>query len=411
MSNSTINSERERVGAIHSLASKYNLPADQVQRAVDSGEPVSVLQSYILNNPHGHQPPVATRNLDASQPLGLSQRDASSYSIRDAINEFASDGRVTGQARELSDEVARQTGKQAQGFYVPLADLSGTSRSVNRAMLAGNALAAGNTVQTDVLGSSMIEQLRNRLVLEALGVRRLTDLKGDVSIPKQTAGATAYWLAEGETVLGSEQTFGQLNLTPKRVVSNTAYSKQLLAQSSLDAEFFVRDDLMKAIATAIDLAGISGSGVGAEPKGILKTTGIGSVTFGGAPDWAKVVNFETQVSADNADSGSLAYLTSAAVRGKFKSTEKSTGSGHYIWGENQTVNGYAAAVSNQIPENKVLFGNWADAFYAIWQGMDVIVDPYTLKKAGLIEICVSQLVDFGVRHPQSFCVSTDSGAQ
>jgi len=407
----SITTERERVSSIHSLASKYNLSADQVNRAVESGEPISVLQSYILNNPHGHQPPVATRNLDASQPLGLSQREARSYSITAAISEFASDGRVTGQARELSDEVARQTGKQAQGFYVPLADLSGTSRSVNRAMLAGNASAGGYTVQTDVLGGSMIEQLRNRLVLESLGVRRLTDLRGDVSIPKQTAGATAYWLAEGETVVGSEQTFGQLNLTPKRVVSNTAYSKQLLAQSSLDAEFFVRDDLMKAIATAIDAAGISGSGVGAEPKGILNTTGIGSVTFGGAPDWAKVVNFETQVSADNADSGSLAYLTSSAVRGKFKSTEKSANTGLYLWGENQTVNGYTAAVSNQVPDNKVLFGNWASAFYAIWQGMDIVVDPYTLKKAGLIELCVSQLVDFAVRHPQSFCVSTDAGNQ
>ena len=406
-----ITMERERVSSIHSLASKYNLSADQVNRAVESGEPVSVLQSYILNNPHGHQPPVATRNLDASQPLGLSQREARSYSITAAISEFASDGRVSGQARELSDEVARQTGKKATGFYVPLADLSGTTRSLNRAMLAGNASAGGYTVQTDVLGSSMIEQLRNRLVLEALGVRRLTDIKGDISIPKQNAGASAYWLPEGETVLGSEQTFGQLNLTPKRVVSNTAYSKQLLAQSSIDAEFFVRTDLMTAIATAIDAAGISGSGVGAEPKGIMNTGGVGSVTFGGAPDWAKVVSFETQVSADNADSGSLAYLTSAAVRGKFKSTEKSTGSGHYIWGENQTVNGYAAAVSNQVPNNKVLFGNWASAFYAIWQGMDVVVDPYTLKKAGLIEVCVSQLVDFGVRNAESFCVSTDSGAQ
>ena len=411
MSNSTINSERERVSAIHALANKYTLPAELVSRAIDRGEPVSVVQDYVLNHPSSQTPPISTRNLEASKPLGLSQRDASSYSIKDAINEFAANGRVTGQARELSDEVARQTGKQAQGFYVPLADLSGTSRSLNRAMLAGNASAGGYTVQTDVLGSSMIEQLRNRLVLEALGVRRLTDLKGDVSIPKQTAGATAYWLAEGETVVGSEQTFGQLNLTPKRVVSNTAYSKQLLAQSSLDAEFFVRDDLMKAIATAIDAAGIAGTGVGAEPKGILSTDGVGSVTFGGEPDWAKVVNFETQVSADNADSGSLAYLTSSAVRGKFKSTEKSANTGLYLWGENQTVNGYAAAVSNQVPDNKVLFGNWASAFYAIWQGMDVVVDPYTLKKAGLIELCVSQLVDFAVRHPESFCVSSDAGNQ
>jgi len=406
MSNS-ITTERERVSSIHYLASKYNLPADQVQRAVDSGEPVSVLQSYILNNPHSHQPPISTRNLEASKPLGMSQRDISNYSIRDAVNDFAKEGRATGIAAEMSDQIARDTGRAAKGFFLPLADLNTSSRALS----AGVASKGGYTVETQVFGGSMIEQLRNRLVLESLGVRRLTDLKGDVQIPKNNGSATAYWLGETEEVNSSDQSFGQISLTPKRVAANTAFSKQLLAQSSIDAEFFVRDDLMRSLATAVDLAGIAGTGTGGEPLGIMNTTGVNSVTFGGSPTWAKVVGCETAVAADNADIGSLGYLTTPAVRGAWKSTEKSASTGMYLWQDRSEVNGYQAAASSQVPDNKVIFGNFSDALYALWTGLDIVVDPYTLKRQGLIEVCVSQLVDFAVRHPESFCVSSDAGNQ
>jgi HK97 family phage major capsid protein len=403
----SITTERERVSSIHYLASKYNLPADLVRTSIDNGSPLSVVQDYVLNHPSSSSPPVATRNLEAGQKLGMSSREVSNYSIKDAINDFASNGRSSGIAREMSDQIAKDTGREAKGFFLPLADLNTSSRALS----AGVASKGGYTVETQVFGGSMIEQLRNRLVLESLGVRRLTDLRGDVQIPKNNGSATAYWLGETEEVDSSDQSFGQISLTPKRVAANTAFSKQLLAQSSIDAENFIRDDLMRSLATAIDLAGIAGTGTGGEPLGIMNTTGVNSVTFGGSPTWAKVVECETSVAADNADIGSLGYLTTPAVRGAWKSTEKSASTGMYLWQDRSEVNGYQAAASSQVPDNKVIFGNFSDSLYALWTGLDIVVDPYTLKRQGLIECCVSQLVDFAVRHPESFCVSSDAGNQ
>jgi uncharacterized protein (UPF0333 family) len=46
--------------------------------------------------------------------------------------------------------------------------------------------------------------------------------------------------------------------------------------------------------------------------------GVGSVTFGGAATYAKIVDFETLVAEANADSDSMAYVTTPTSKGALK---------------------------------------------------------------------------------------------
>ena len=101
-----------------------------------------------------------------------------------------------------------------------------------------------------------------------------------------------------------------------------------------------------------------------------------------------------------------AYLDRVAAPGGYRSFPFL----EVVWQNNQ-VNGYGAEASNQVPSDRVIFGNWADALFADWDGMDVVVDPYSLKKKGQVEITIQLMTDFAVRHAESFCASTDSGAQ
>jgi HK97 family phage major capsid protein len=49
-----------------------------------------------------------------------------------------------------------------------------------------------------------------------------------VTIPKQTAAATGYWLADETTAITeSQQTFGQLALSPRTVGALTQISRKL----------------------------------------------------------------------------------------------------------------------------------------------------------------------------------------
>jgi HK97 family phage major capsid protein len=298
-------------------------------------------------------------------------------------------------------------------------------------LAAGTASLGGSTIQTDLLASEFIELLRARLITAMLGVRTMFGLQGNVSIPAQTAGATGAWLAEAAPITPSAQTFAQVPLSPKRYGAATAYSRQLVVQSSIDVEAFVRMDLAAVVARGFDLAVIAGSGAGGQPTGILSTSGIGTVTFGGAASWAKVLEFETTVATANADFGNLAYLSTPATRGKWKGIPKeAAGTNGYLWMDGALVpaqppvgalatadsppiglvNGYRAIASTIVPTNRVIYGNWSDAILGMWIPLEVVVDPYSLALNHQVRVVVNALGDVAVRHAASFCASTDTGA-
>lgn len=292
--------------------------------------------------------------------------------------------------------------------------------SEKRGLVAGTAATAGNLITEDQ--GALIEILRPRLQVAGLGARMMGNLQGDVPMPRHNGASSATWLSEIEASGETNPTTDKVTLTPKRLGAWAKYSLQLLLQSSTGVEALVRDDLMMAVRIALDKAAIAGLGTSNQPRGILETSGIGSVvgdTNGATPDWADIVGLETQVSAENADLGALAYLTTPGIRGLLKTTEKATNTAQFIWQEGSELNGYNAAVSTQVPSNltkgtaenichAIIFGNFNDLMIGQWGGMDVVVDPYSLKKTAEIEIAINTFWDIALRHPQSFAAMKDA---
>lgn len=297
-----------------------------------------------------------------------------------------------------------------------------------RDLNVGAPTAGGNLVATELLGSSFIDLLRNAMVLDKLGVTFLRDLNGNVAIPGQTGGATGYWLAEGSPPTESQQTIGQVPLTPKTVGAFTDYTRRLLMQSSLDVEAFVRMDLASILGLMIQAGAFNGSGNSNEPTGLLNISGIGSVPGGdngAAPTYDHMVDLETAVSVANADIGNLAYLTNAKVRGKLRKTQEfSSTNGKPVWTKGRErgigdVLGYDAIVTNSMPSNltkgtangvcsAIAFGNWSDMVIAMWGGLDIMLDPYALATSGGKRVIALQDVDVNVRHAGSFAVMKDA---
>lgn len=411
--------ERARISEIGKLARTFSVPEADLNRFIDEGLSVADFKSHILATRASAKP------VETESPLiGMTGKEVKRYSLLRAISRLASGQQLDGLEKEASDACAKRNKRDPEGFFIPH-DIATRSIADSQQMSAGDVVralagmralnvttptAGGFTVGTDVLGSNLIELLRNKTMVSMMGASSLSGLTGNIAIPKVAGGATAYWLSESGSITSSDQSFGQLGLTPKRLGAATAYTKQLIAQSSISVEAFVRNDLMAVLALEKDRAAINGLGAAGEPLGLLNTTGINTVTFGAAPTWAKVVDFETEVAADNADYGTMGFLTTAQVRGAFKKTPKVSGQAIFLW-EGDQVNGYRAEVSQQVPSNRVIFANWANLILADWDGMDVVVDPYTLAATGQVKITIQLLTDNAVRHPVSFCVSTDSGAQ
>lgn len=357
-----------------------------------------------------------------SADIGMTQEEVRQFSFLRALNALANPGDRKAQEaaafeRECSDAVSEKLGRAAQGFFVP-ADVQ------KRDLTVGTTTAGGHTVSTDLLASSFIDLLRNRMMVMQMGAQMLSGLSGNIAIPRQTGGATAYWVAESGAPTESQQAFDQVTMSPNTVGAFTDISRKLMLQSSLDVEAFVRNDLATVLALAIDLAAINGSGSSNQPEGILNTSGIGDVeggTNGLAPTWDHIVELETDVAVANADVGSLGYLTNAKVRGKLKTTEQfSSTNGQPVWGSGDApLNGYRAGVSNQVPSNldkgtstgvcsAIIFGNWADLIIGQWGTLDLMVDPYTGSTSGTVRVVALQDVDIAVRHAVSFSAMQDA---
>lgn len=367
---------------------------------------------------------VALESINKNQPsqaaiedtkIGMSDAEIGDFSIVRAVNALVTGNwNEAGFEREMSDGMASKLGKRAQGFYIPTDVLM-------RDLTVGTATAGGNTVATDLLSGSFIEMMRNRMATVGLGATMMNDLVGNIAIPRQTGGATSYWVAESGAVTESQAAFDQVTMSPKTVGSMSDISRKMLLQSSLDVEAFVRNDLATSLALAIDSAAINGSGASNQPTGVLNTAGIGNVvggTNGAAPDWADIVDLESKVAAENADLGSLGYLTNAKVRGKLLQTEKASGTAQYVWSDSNTLRGYNAAVSNQVPSNltkgtssacsAIVYGNWSDLIIGTWGGIDINVDTSTGSSSGTVRVVALQDVDVAVRHAESFAAMKDA---
>jgi HK97 family phage major capsid protein len=400
--------ERERIAEISAIAEKAKVSDEIRSKAIRDGVSTEEFRKAAFDDMIARSKPVTPAD---GATIGLTEKDINRYSIVRAMNSLANDKPLEGLELECSVAVSKKMGKAptGRGFFIPT-DV--TTTPMKRFLEASTFSAGGALVQTDVLLQDMISLLRNKTVVAQMGARVLSGLQGNIAVPKQTGGATAYWLAEGAAVTTSDQTFAQLALTPHRLSAMTAYTKQLLGQTGLSVEAFVRDDIARVLAIAFDSAAIQGAG-GAEPLGILNTPGINqTVTFGGAAVWADVVQFETGIAVDNADIGTMGWVTTPAVRGKWKTIEKGTaGFPIFLWPDDGRPNGYDAMVTNNVEGDLVYFGVWSDLILAYWDGMEVTIDPYTLAASEQVRVIANMRGDVGVRHPLSFNVSTDSGAQ
>src|SRR5262249_6476887 len=153
--------------------------------------------------------------------LGLSPRDEARLR-----NEFAAEIRALCSGNDVSYGIWREAGQAARDRARLGPSPPGVITIPTSARIWGptriDIIAAAKrdlTVGTDSAGGyrrgieniSFVEILRNRSVAFSMGARRLSGLVGNVTVPKQATGATAYWLAtEATQITEGALSFGQL---------------------------------------------------------------------------------------------------------------------------------------------------------------------------------------------------------
>lgn len=408
MATAGVDAERARVRSITELGTQYGA-SDLAAQFVGNGGTADAMRSALLERGAARSKPVAD-----SRDLGVTAADLDNFSIVRMIQSLANpaDTRLRAAAEmefTISERAAQRDGKTPKGAYVPFDVLARSVRAAADGVSVGLAGATGgNLVPTNLLTNSFIEALRNRCLAMQLATP-LHGLVGNIDIPGQTAISQGYWVGEGVPVSNTKPGFGKISMTSKTVGGRMQMTRKMLMQTPMAMEGLARADLAAGVAQAIDSAVFYGTGLNDTPLGIANTPGISTVDFVAVdPSYAEVVAMESKIAASNADVDSLLYVANPLTRGSMKTTKKfpDSASDAVIWTGGRRdgeVNGYGAAVTNQIIHGDVFYGNFADLLMGFWGGLDIITDPYTDAGAGGIIVTALQDVDVALRRGASFC--------
>ena len=323
------------------------------------------------------------------------------FSLLKFVNESMSNS-LTGLEAKAAEEGAeefRRLGFTRNGNVIP--------SFVIRDIL-GQSVTGDGDVLAETRPTIFMPQLQNKLTVQNLGATVLTGLVGKVPVASSTA-VTARWAAEGVDVPVQKIDWSKLMLSPKRNVTRTAVTKDLLRQTSYDVEAYLIRLMQNAHNELVETGVINGAVDG--PTGALKTDGVTKIAVDGPITWPDVVAAETAVNVNNANKGSLAYLTNAKVWGALKTTPKVDGGERFIIDDPaaRMLNGYPIDWTNIVPSeggSSMIFGNWNDLFVGEWGGFDLVIDPFTEAGSAQIIITINAWNDALIAEPKSFAVLT-----
>ena len=396
-----LNGELLALGDVHERFGGRQLAREAIERGDGNTE---TLRSHIMN-----AMTAAQKGTTPAANLDMSPKEQKRYSVFKALRALTDPANGWKGAEfeaECHAEILKRTGLSAaphNGFFMPV-DIQ------RRDLTVGTPTAGGNMVATDLVPSSFIDLLRARSRAAQLGMTMVPLLVGNVSIPKLTGAATAYWLAnEATAITESQQTVGQLALAPKTLGAYTELSRLLMLQSTPAAEALVMNDLAKVLALAIDLAVFEGTGNSGQPSGISVTAGIGSVT-GGSLDLADCIEFQTDLATGNALADNCAYITTPAVAGLLKGRARiSSTDSVTLWQGSVldgTVEGFRATTSTQLTAASMIFGDFSQAVLAEWGMLEIALNPYAAFATAITGIRAIQSVDVGIRQAAAFSRAT-----
>jgi HK97 family phage major capsid protein len=227
--------------------------------------------------------------------------------------------------------------------------------------------------------------------LRTLGVTFYEGLNGNFAVPSM-AEDLATFPGEDASAASAGMTPDSLVLAARRVTHTQSISRETLAQTNPGVYAAIVQNLVNGIGNALvkDVMATVISDAATQ----LKTTGT-TLTY------TNIVDMEASIGGLSI--GNAAYVTTPTGKSFLKRTVVLGTDNGPIWQKNE-VNGYPAYSAPQLAANKVIFGDWSKEVVGKWGSYEIIVDPYTDAKKGLINLTIVALVDSGNANKRAFAI-------
>ena len=249
--------------------------------------------------------------------------------------------------------------------------------------------SAGFMLQED-FSNEIIELLRPRSVMRAIGTPVVPLPRGTMTLPKQTGDVSAAYVGESQDITKSEPSGGQIQLTARKLAALVPISNDLLMYSAGDqADSFVRNTMIKQIGTREDQAFLRDDGTAHTPKGLRHWIASGNVESQSGTTSSDIetdlLKLVENLEGNNVAMDSTVWIMSSRTKNYLRKLRDSNGNKIYeeISGANPTLHGMPVFVSNNVPTNlggssnetEIYLVNASDLLIGQAGGMEVAVDP------------------------------------
>lgn len=354
-------------------AADRDFTADEESRQATLNDEIVDLDGKIANAESTEA--ILARNAAISASETAEDREIAkverSYSFAKAVQEVAAGKGLSGLEAEMHQEArnqAKNAGVNTTGnLQIPIFE----GRSV------GQASSVKGTEQLNVLSALVPKPL-----IESLGAQRITGVTGDIKFPKLAAAATLH-TDENSTATTSPGLGTAVTMSPERVGARLDVSNQTLAQLNGSLENVLAGQISNEIGSAVDRMFFS------EVVGTI-ADGDSDDTANPLPTYAELTALEGTVGDAHALGNNCAYVTTPGMRALMAGQGKfGTGSGQAFI-ENGQLYGYDVAATN-IAElsnstagvTALVFGEFSMAAVCYWNGIDLLIDPYTEAAKGV----------------------------
>ncbi len=231
----------------------------------------------------------------------------------------------------------------------------GESSIARKALAAGDATAGGFLVEGE-LANEVIDLLRPKSVIRQMNPIIVRPTKGTLEFPKITSGASANYLGENEDITVSEQVFGSVVLSAKKLAALVPVSNDLLRYGA-DADNIIRSDMVQAIATTEDVNFLRGQGLENKPRGLRYWADSGNVSATNGTSAAAIEkDFKDLLQAlegNNVPMSRPHWIMAPRSKNHLFTLRDANGNLIYpeIRNAGPVIHGYPVLVSNNVPTN------------------------------------------------------------
>lgn len=289
-----------------------------------------------------------------------------------------------------------------------------------RAVMTEGVEADGGVTVPQNLYDEIIPLLRQTGVTRSLGVTELPLPNGNLNLVKQTGAANFKWVGENKPIGNSKVTMGSIKLSAKKLAGIIPISNELLADSSIAADRFVRDEMVAGIAEAEDITSLYGSGTENAPQGVSVACAANKITVDGDLTADVLYQMVGKIISAKLPNPNLAWRVPGVLWAKLYGMQ--TANGAYIFRDEMKdgkLCGYPFKIDNNITvgsdengKTQIYFGDWKHFLIGTASALQIAVSTdasYTdgSNKVSAFENDLTLMraivrEDFGVRYTEAF---------